>query len=220
MNFQPEILLCDDALLVIDKPAGLLSIPDGYDPSKPHLRAILEPEFGRLWIVHRLDKDTSGVLVLARTAAAHRNLNFQFAGNHVHKSYQAIVVGIPPWGETSLRAPIRANVGRHKRSIVDPERGKDAITVFQIKRRFKAHSLVEARPKTGRTHQIRVHLYDLGYPVLADPLYGKTKTTTHIQRTALHAQSLRFSHPVSTTPIECSTPPPPDFEAAIRSVQA
>ena len=219
MISRPDILFSDDALLVVHKPAGLLAVPDGYDPNKPHLRGVLESVYGRLWIIHRLDKGTSGVIVLARTAEAHRDINNQFSKGQVEKSYQAIIIGTPGWDEKTLQAPIRANVGRRKRSIVDPLRGKDAATSFQVLTRFKDHTLVEARPKTGRTHQIRVHLYNLGHPVLSDPLYGAGKTTPLINRLALHAYSLGFNHPQSAKPLKFSTPPPSDFKAALEKLR-
>ncbi len=218
MTLAPEILDCDDALLVLHKPAGLLSIPDGYDPRKPYLQSILEPQYGRLWIVHRLDKDTSGVIVLARTAAAHRALNAQFSQNQVEKSYLAIVTGEPTWDEKVVDAPLRSSVGRRKRTVVDPLRGKAALTVFRLLARFPAHALIEAYPKTGRTHQIRAHLYSLGYPVLADPLYGEGTPSKHIQRLALHAQSLRLRHPLSGTWITFTAPIPADMVTVLKTL--
>lgn len=213
------ILYSDEALLVINKPAGLLSIPDGYDSNKPHLRGILEPEYGRLWIVHRLDKDTSGVIVLARHAKAHRELNTQFSAHSIGKIYDAIVTGTPPWDDETVDAPLRANVGRRKRTIVDLKRGKPATTGFRVLDRLKGHTLLQAHPKTGRTHQIRAHLYSLGYPVLADPLYGTGKTSPYIQRSALHAQNLTFEHPITAEQVTFSAPYPEDFKLALDNLQ-
>jgi RluA family pseudouridine synthase len=218
MSRLPEILYCDSALLACNKPAGLLSIPDGYDPKKPHLRMILESQYGRLWIVHRLDKDTSGVILLARTAAAHRTLNTQFAQNLVEKTYRAIITGLPSWDEKTVDAPLRAGAGRRKRTIIDPERGKPAVTEFHILARFQAYAFVEARPHTGRTHQIRAHLYSLGHPVLADPLYGESAPSKHIQRLALHAHTLTLQHPDSAKRMTFMAPLPPDLEAALRQL--
>jgi tRNA pseudouridine32 synthase/23S rRNA pseudouridine746 synthase len=218
MSLIPEILDCDEALLVVNKPAGLLSIADGYDPLKPHLRTNLEPQYGRLWIVHRLDKDTSGVIILARTAAAHRTLNIQFSQNQVEKSYLAIVSGVPTWDEKIVDLPLRSGTGRRKRTRVDEQRGKAAITVYRLLARFPTHALVEARPKTGRTHQIRVHLYSLGYPVLSDPLYGEGIPSEHIQRQALHAQSVSIQHPLAGRRVTYTAPIPGDMAAALEAL--
>jgi RluA family pseudouridine synthase len=215
MQPNPAILFSDEALLVINKPAGLLSIPDGYDPNKPHLRGVLEPEYGPLWIVHRLDKDTSGVIVLARNAGTHRDLNTQFSVHRVEKIYHAIVVGTPPWNDETIHAPLRPNVGRRKRTVVDPQRGKQAVTIFRVLNRLKEHTLLQANPKTGRTHQIRAHLYSLGYPVLVDPLYGTGKASPFIQRSALHAQYLTFEHPETAERVSFSAPYPDDFKLAL-----
>jgi RluA family pseudouridine synthase len=182
------------------------------------LRSVLEPEYGHLWIVHRLDKETSGATVLARTASAHRYLNGQFAQNQVEKTYLAIIAGVPPWGEKTVDAPLRVGVGRRKRSVIDPERGKPAVTVFHILAKYRTNALVEARPQTGRTHQIRTHLYSLGFPVLADPLYGKGALSNHIQRLALHAYRLALQHPTSGTKVTFTAPLPQDLESAIRQL--
>ena len=195
MQLIPEIIHHDSALLVINKPPGLLSLPDGYDPTKIHLRASLEPNYGKLWIVHRLDKDTSGILVLARDEETHVHLNTQFSDRKVKKIYHAILVGVPSWEVETINSHLRANVGRRKRTVVDSVGGKPAITEFQILERFRNFSLVEARPKTGRTHQIRAHLYSLGHPILADPNYGGRKPSPFINRLALHAKSLTLIHP-------------------------
>ena len=215
MQPTPAILFSDDALLVINKPAGLLSIPDGHDPNKPYLRGILEPEYGPLWIVHRLDKDTSGVIVLARNAGTHRDLNTQFSVHRVEKIYHAIVVGTPPWNDETIHAPLRTNVGRRKRTIVDPQGGKPAATIFRVLNRFKGHTLLQALPKTGRTHQIRTHLFSLGYPVLADPLYGTGNASPWIQRSALHSHNLTFEHPATSEQVSFSAPYPDDFDLAL-----
>jgi tRNA pseudouridine32 synthase/23S rRNA pseudouridine746 synthase len=213
-----EILYSDDALLVINKPAGLLALPDGYDPAKPHLRGLLEPEFGRLWIVHRLDKDTSGVIILARNAESHRGLNAQFSTHDVEKIYHTITVGVPSWEAMILDAPLRANVGRRKRTVFDHQQGKPAVTAFKVLRRFQQNALVEAKPKTGRTHQIRAHLYHLGFPVIADPLYGEIRTLAGINRLALHAQSLIIRHPMTQEVIQFTAEYPEDFDSFLKRI--
>jgi RluA family pseudouridine synthase len=219
MSLLPEILYADDALLVVDKPAGLLTLLDGYDPAKPHLRGLLEPEFGRLWIAHRLDKETSGVIILARNAEAHRGLNIQFSNHDVEKIYHAIIVGIPPWDVKILDAPLRANVGRRKRTVVDHQQGKSAVTAFSVLERFQEHALVEAKPKTGRTHQIRAHLYHLGFPVLADPLYGEVQTGAEMDRLALHAHSLIIRHPVTHEVIRFTAEYPEDVASFLQGLR-
>lgn len=211
MDTQPATVYRDDDLLVIDKPPGMLTIPDGYDPEKAHLKAILEPIYGRLWIVHRLDKLTSGLVILARNKTAHRSLNDQFSKHLVEKVYWAIVNGVPEWDRLEMDKPLRSNVGRRKRTVVDQENGKQARTTFQVLRRFRQHALVEARPETGRTHQIRVHLYNLGHPILADPLYGSGGESKFISRLALHARSITLDHPASGEKVSFHAPEGEDF---------
>lgn len=228
-----DILYKDDSLLAIDKPAGLPVLPDGYARNAPHIKSVLEPEFGRLWIVHRLDRETSGVLLLARTAEAHRNLNAQFAGRQVLKCYHAIVCGWPEWQEKTTHLPLRADGDRRHRTVVDPQYGKRAETEFHFLERLGEYSLVEAFPHTGRTHQIRAHLAALGFPLLGDDLYGGKAILSDvnipdgsdvdvapapvvIQRTALHAHSLDFQHPVSGAKLHLEAAYPADFAAALR----
>jgi RluA family pseudouridine synthase len=238
------VLWSDEALLAINKPAGLPTLPDGYDLSAPYVRNLLEPEYGRLWIVHRLDKDTSGVLVLARSAQAHRSLNMQFDAHQAHKVYHALVVGSPAWEETSVEMPLRPDGDRRHRTVVDPERGKPALTELRLLERFGDHSLVEASPRTGRTHQIRAHLAALGFPLAGDMLYGENRgifptelepgyqrggaggraegkagERALIQRPALHAWSLEVRHPLRDEPLRFEAPYPEDFAAALRQLR-
>jgi RluA family pseudouridine synthase len=217
------VLAQDPHLMAVDKPSGLLTLPDGYDPNQPHLRSVLEPHYGRMWIVHRLDRDTSGVLVLARTAEAHRALNNQFAARQVEKTYHALVYGSPEWEATIIDLPLRTGVGRRKRTAVDPERGKPALTRLRVIGRGawggKVCCLVEAHPATGRTHQIRAHLYARGHPILGDPLYGTGETPpSFAARTLLHARSLRLTHPDTVEPLHLEAPYPEDFLAALKAL--
>ena len=137
LPFNIEVLYQDDGILVINKPAGLATLPDGYDPSLPHIKSVLEPQVGPLWIVHRLDKDTSGVLVLARSAAAHRSLNTQFEERLVSKVYHALVIGNPDWKVKTVSLPLRSNGDRLHRTVVDQARGKPAVTHFKVLERFE-----------------------------------------------------------------------------------
>jgi tRNA pseudouridine32 synthase/23S rRNA pseudouridine746 synthase len=127
-----QLLFKDSALLVVNKPAGLATLPDGYDLTLPHIKSILEQEAGSLWIVHRLDKETSGVLVLARSAGAHRSLNTQFEKRQVSKVYHALVTGNPVWQEQTVNLPLRPNGDRHHRTVGDPQTGKPAVTHFKV----------------------------------------------------------------------------------------
>ena len=191
-----KIIYEDEYLLVLDKPAGFPILPDGWEKDAPYLVKMLESEYGRIWIVHRLDKITSGVMVFARDAETHRTLNIQFEERQAEKVYHAIVEGIPQWNEKVAKHPLRINVGHKHRTGVSDKYGKPSETRFKVIKRYQEAALIEARPVTGRTHQIRVHAYALGHPLLGDILYGASETHL-IARPALHAHSLTFTHPQS-----------------------
>lgn len=228
-----QIIYVDEVLLVVNKPAGLSSLPDGYDPAAPHLKSLLEPGFGRLWIVHRLDRETSGIVLLARNAAAHQHLNTQFEQRQVAKRYQTIICGRPDWTERLVRLPLRPDGDRRHRTVVDPRLGKPAETTFQILGIFARFAWLEAIPHTGRTHQIRAHLAAIDLPILGDQLYGggaalylsdlkpgfghgTAPECPLIHRTALHAYSIDFVHPTSAARLHLEAVYPKDFNAVLR----
>ncbi len=210
-----EILYSDNHILVIDKPAGIPVLPDGWEQDAPYLVKMLEEEHGKLFIVHRLDKGTSGVMIFARDAESHRALNIQFENHEAQKTYHAIVEGNPKWDEKVTKFPLRANVGKKHRTAVDDKNGKPSETHFRVIKRYQDLALVEAKPMTGRTHQIRVHAYALGHPLLGDVLYSAQETWL-ITRPALHAQSLSLIHPVTNERIKFTASHPADFKEALE----
>jgi len=223
MGALPPLLYQDEALLAINKPAGLRTLPDGYDRSAEHVKSLLEPAYGRLWIVHRLDKDTSGVLLIARNAAAHKALNTQFDRRSASKIYHALLIGAPPWKTITLDAPLKPDGDRHHRTVPHPQ-GKPAATHVRVLEPLGDYTLIEAAPQTGRTHQIRAHLWAAGFPLAADSLYaGRDKLIVAGQvvlaRCALHARSLELIHPVSAQPLRLEAPYPPDFSTALEHLR-
>ncbi len=210
-----NILYSDDQIIVVDKPAGMPVLPDGWKENAPYMVKELEAQFEKIWIVHRLDKVTSGVMVFARTAEAHRNLSVQFEKHLVDKVYRAIANGNPNWDEKTAKYPLRINVGHSHRTAVDPRNGKPSETHFTVLERFTEYFLLEANPMTGRTHQVRVHAYALGHPLLGDILYSAPKTDL-IKRPALHAESLTFTNPLDDNRMTFHSPYPADFELALK----
>jgi RluA family pseudouridine synthase len=210
-----QIIHVDEHILVLDKPAGIPVLPDGWEKDAPYLVKMLEEQFEKIFIVHRLDKTTSGVMVFARTAEAHRSLNMQFENHEAEKVYHAIVEGNPNWNEKVAKFPLRADVGKKHRTAVDDRRGKPSETKFRILKRYQDWALVEAKPLTGRTHQIRVHAYALGHPLVGDLLYGGSFTDL-ILRPALHAHSLTFTHPAAGERLIFRAEAPEDFVSALE----
>jgi len=167
-----KIIYEDQYLIVVDKPAGLSVLPDGWEKDSDYLVKRLEEQYGKIFIVHRLDKITSGVMVFARDAETHRALNIQFENHDAQKTYHAILEGNPKWDEKVAKYPLRTDVGKKHRTAVDDKNGKPSETRFRVIKRNQESALVEAKPMTGRTHQIRVHAYALGHPLVEDVLYG------------------------------------------------
>lgn len=212
-----ELLYSDDDLVVVNKPAGIPSTGGGWGQEAPSLAKRLETEFGRVWTIHRLDKGTSGLIVFARNAAAHRAMSLLFESHQIVKTYHTLVCGLPAWEEESSRLPLRADVGHSHRTVVDQKRGVPALTRFRVQERFSSHALLTAAPETGRTHQVRAHAAALGFPILADTLYGAPPTDL-IHRPALHAYSLELCY--RDQPFTWTAPYPPDFVNALDQLRA
>jgi RluA family pseudouridine synthase len=230
------VLWQDDHILLVNKPAGWYSLPDGYHQESNHLAAVLMPTYGQLWIVHRLDHDTSGIMVLARNQQSHRELCQQFEHRQVIKVYHALVSNIPDWEERVVEVPLRIDGDRQHRTTVDYHKGKFARTNVRVMEQIGSYALIEARPETGRTHQIRVHLKEIDCPIIADRLYGDGKPLylssfkrgyrvnptkperPLLDRLALHAFSLRFRHPFNNGDMYFEAPYPKDFTVALRQL--
>ena len=218
----------DDYLIVIDKPAGLVVHPAAGNYDGTLVNALLHHCRGQLsgiggvarpGIVHRIDKDTSGLLVVAKTDKAHEGLAAQFADHSIERAYLAIVIGLPK----PLSGTVRGNIGRSptnrkKMALVEDERGKHAVTHYKTLEIFDGASLVECRLETGRTHQVRVHLAASGHALLGDPVYGRTHqrhhallTQLHFNRQALHAAVLGFIHPITGAAVRFESTLPADM---------
>jgi len=233
MDARQWLLYQDEALLVVDKPAGLPTLVDGYQPDAPCLAGLLKAAFNPLWVVHRLDRETSGVIVFARTAEAHRRLNTQFEQHTACKAYHALVVGVPEWQAYTASLALRSNGDRRHRTVVDARRGKPAVTDLRRLECLGPAALLAAHPHTGRTHQIRVHLATLGHPILGDALYlpiaERGPRPPHpdavaavwglIGRVALHAQALELTHPTSGERLSFEARYPADFATTLAALR-
>ena len=223
-----DVLYEDEHVFVLDKPAGLVVHPGAGNPAGTLVNALLhrDPALDKLpraGIVHRLDKDTSGVMVVARTLQAHTALVAQLSAREVHRQYLAIVVGALVSGGTADAALDRHPRDRLRMAV--REDGKDAVTHYRLRERFRAHTALECRLETGRTHQIRVHMAHLKHPIVGDPLYGGSlrlpkgasedliAALRGFKRQALHAEVLAFAHPVTGEAIRCEAPVPADMQA-------
>ena len=215
-NSAMEVLYVDTDILVVNKPSGLATVPGSWEEETYSLVKALEADYSRLWVVHRLDKVTSGLVLFARNAEAHRMLSMQFEHHETHKLYHAIVVGAPAWDEHTARHPLRVNVGHSHRTIVDNSKGKPSETAFRVLEHFNGYTLISASPATGRTHQVRVHAYALGFPLLGDTLYN-APVTYLIARPALHAQTLEFTF--KKKPFQFTVSYPEDFTQALKQLR-
>lgn len=202
----PGILHHDDDLVVVVKPAGLLSVPGKGAQLADCLEARLRAADPAVLLIHRLDRDTSGVMVFARRASAQRHLGLQFEKRRVTKHYIARVAGIVAEDEGEIDLPLRADWPNRPRQMVAPD-GRAASTAWRVLERGADETRLALQPRTGRSHQLRVHLQALGHPILGDPLYADG-TARDYPRLMLHAERLAFRHPTGGAPVAFCAPCP------------
>lgn len=205
------VVHADDALLILDKPSGLLTVP-GRDPAhKDSLASRAQAEYADALIVHRLDMDTSGLVVMARGKEMHRALSTMFQNRQVEKSYIARVWGEPAGGEGMVELPLICDWPNRPKQKVCYESGKPSQTRWKKLSSDGHSSLLELTPITGRSHQLRVHMQAIGHPILGDPFYAHEEARLAVSRLLLHAQALGFTHPILQSPQQFFSAPDPDF---------
>ncbi len=192
-----QIVYRDDDLLVLDKPSGLLAVPGRGPDLQDCLSARVQADLPSALIVHRLDRDTSGLIVMALTAVAQRDLSRQFAERTVEKHYVAVVFGCPQKLNGTIDLPMRKDFDHPPRHKIDPVDGRPAQTRWQLVEELGDRSRLDVQPLTGRSHQIRLHLATLGHPILGDQLYADPEALAMAPRLLLHAEHLSLSHPAS-----------------------
>lgn len=230
-----DIVHEDADLIVVDKPAGLVVHPAAGNLDGTLVNALLHHCDGQLsgiggvarpGIVHRIDKDTSGLLVVAKSDKAHEGLARQFKDHSIDRLYAAIVYGIPAPGSGTVDAWIgRSDADRKKMAVHREGRGKHAVTHYRVMERLRGAAMVECRLETGRTHQVRVHMAHLGHPLIGDPVYGRDRKgfksileTLGFKRQALHAKRLGFIHPVTEEPLAFDSPLPADMQELLSEL--
>lgn len=230
-----DVVFEDSHLIVIDKPAGMVVHPAAGNFDGTLVNALLHHCAGNLsgiggvarpGIVHRIDKDTSGLIVAAKTDRAHEGLARQFAAHSIDRRYQAIVAGLPVPSAGRIEANLaRSDANRKKVAIVGEGRGKRAVTHYKMIRALRESALVECRLETGRTHQVRVHMASIGHPLLGDPVYGRTRPahrdvlkTLEFQRQALHAARLGFDHPITGNALSFDSIMPSDMQELLSAL--
>jgi len=222
-NANIEILFEDENLIALNKPAGILSIEGGYDLQEINLRSLLREKFGKIWVVHRLDRLTSGVILFAKNSNAHRILNDQFSNRTIYKEYRAIVHGSPMWREKSVSLPLLVDGDRKHRTILEKDKGRNAETSVKVIAKKDAVSYLSMMPRTGITHQIRAHLSLIGLPIIGDELYGRffynePHSTNNFNYLYLHAYKIIFSHPATNILIKIQADFPVHFRRKLQDL--
>ncbi len=205
---MPEYLYSDETIVVVNKPAGLLSVPGRGEDKQDCLWRRVQQRFPTARIVHRLDQATSGLLILALNAEAHRNLSIQFQQRIPTKRYQAIIAGIPEQGSGRVELPLRCDWDNRPRQMVDPIDGKPATTDWERVQTYADRCRVLLHPITGRSHQLRVHMQALGHPIIGDHFYASEPFISASERLLLHAEQLGLKHPLSGDWMEFEAPCP------------
>ncbi|HET9814661.1 MAG TPA: RluA family pseudouridine synthase [Xanthobacteraceae bacterium] len=230
-----RVVFEDEHLMVVDKPAGMVVHPAAGNRDGTLVNALLHHcgsslsgigGVARPGIVHRIDKDTSGLLVVAKSDVAHEGLSKQFAAHSIDRRYLAIVSGVPKASEGTIDEPLaRSAENRKKIAIVKGDRGKRAVTHWRRMAVLKDSALVECRLETGRTHQVRVHMASIGHPLLGDPVYGRSGKThrkllneLQFHRQALHATELAFTHPITKHRLSFTSAMPPDMQELFEAL--
>lgn len=229
-----QIVSEDKDIIIVNKPTQYLSIPDRHNPDEPNLYNFLQQHYPKIFIVHRLDFETSGILCFARNEDAHRSLSIQFSNHSVTKAYRALVQGRMLQTEGVIDAPIGEDPHKRGSMRIDYKFGKPALSRYRVLETFRDYSYVEVNIETGRTHQIRVHLKALGFPLLGDKLYGAKPTfmlssikrrfnmkkdedeQPILSRVALHAHALTFLHPTLQTETSFGVPLPKDLDITLK----
>jgi 23S rRNA pseudouridine1911/1915/1917 synthase len=234
MKLAELIVFENDEIVALNKPAGLLSIPDreGKDIS---LKSLLKEKYGEIFTVHRLDRDTSGLIIFAKNSEAHKHLSLQFEARQTKKIYQGLVIGSPAERTGTIDAPIAEHPALNGTMIIH-RKGKESITDYEVLEDFGIFSLLQFRIHTGRTHQIRVHMKNIGHPIVCDPVYGdgkpilvsalksKFKLSKDIEeerpilgRLALHSFLIAFTD-INGKTIELEAPLPKDIRATLQQL--
>jgi 23S rRNA pseudouridine955/2504/2580 synthase/23S rRNA pseudouridine1911/1915/1917 synthase len=232
---KPDILFENDDLVALDKPAGLLSIPDRQG-KEPSLKIFLREKYGNIFTVHRLDRETSGVIVFAKNESTHKYLSKIFEERNVEKIYQGIVQGTPPQQQGAIDLPIMEHPTKPGLMVIN-RRGKTSLTDYELLETIGPYSLLQFRIHTGRTHQIRIHMHSIGHPIACDDLYGdgqpiflsrikrnfklsKSEEAERplLTRLALHSQLLRFTDATGKTHT-IEAPLPKDLRALLQQLR-
>ncbi len=231
------IIFEDDAMVIVYKPSNTLSIPDRYNPDDFNLKSYLKRGGRDIFVVHRLDRETSGIMCFAKTKEAHRHISQQFNKRTVVKKYHAIVEGQLVQTSGSIELPIGENPHRRGTMMVDHRNGKKAHTDYQLLEQFQHFALLELTIHTGRTHQIRVHVKEMGYPLAVDAIYGRRKefllseVKKHynvkkmeverpiVARSTLHAFSLELAHPESEERMHFEAPYSKDMAVMLKQLK-
>lgn len=235
-NNDYSVIYSDDSIVVLNKKSGILIAADRYNPDIPRLDLLAQKEFGKLFAVHRIDKDTSGVIVYARNPEAQRNLSIQFEQRQVLKTYHALVYGHPLWEDLHVDLPLKPDGDARHRTVPSKRFGKPSVTDFHLIGNCGPYSWIECHPKTGRTHQIRVHLAENGLSIVCDSLYSGNQKPVRLSeikkkwngdeyeerpllsRLALHAYKIEFTHPITNETVSFTAPYPKDMEATRKQL--